>query len=394
MSIWKNNTLEARKARWDALWALEDLPRPLWFVPADPMIALPAEYLGAGKSISRLYSDPDYQLAESLKFNKFAGRLQRFWARDDFIPRLQPLFGQGVFASAFGCQIEFPDHQMPVNRPLIEAGSPSAAVYELPSPGVHDGLLGPMLEMVERFNHTAGDQYTIAMTDLQGPIDTAYLIWNSIDFMLAMTDDPDAVHHLMAKVTDLIIAFVKEYKTRVRDFTGTFFPPAYLPDGMGIEIAEDMLALISSEHYETFSLPYVNRLSEEFGGIFIHSCGNIEHQLGVLGKVHNLRGLNFGVSETRFEAVWGALGGVTVLIPHCSSEMMVAEFRNAFDWVEHVLQIKTHNRGLALMIAPQIADFQDSKLAMALGKRVSFYDDLPGFAAFPFRIKRLLKRYA
>jgi hypothetical protein len=358
------------------------------------MIALPAEYLGAGKSISRLYSDPDYQLQESLKFNRFASRLQRFWARDDFVPRLQPLFGQGIFASAFGCQIEFPDHQMPVNRPLIKTGSPADAVYDLPTPSVHDGLLGPMLEMVERFNQAAGSRYAIALTDLQGPIDTAYLIWNPVDFMVTMFDTPAAVHYLMRKVTDLIIAFEKEYKALVRDFTGTFFPPAYLPDGMGIEIAEDVLALVSPEHYEEFSLPYVNQLSEEFGGVFIHSCGDIEHQLDVLGKVHNLRGLNFGVSETRFEAVWVALGGKTVLIPHCSSEAVVANFRDAFDWVEHVLKIKTHNRGLALMVAPQVADFQATKLAMALGRPVSFYDDLLGFVTFPFRIRRMLKRYA
>jgi hypothetical protein len=139
------------------------------------------------------------------------------------------------------------------------------------------------------------------------------------------------------------------------------------------------------------SLPYLNELSEEFGGIIIHSCGNTEHQMDVLGKVHNLRGIKFGVSETRFEVLWERFGGKLVLLPHCSAVSLVANFKNAYEWVEHVLKVKTHNRGLALMIAPQVVDFQASEMKTALRQKSSLFDNLLEVLLFGHRIRKMIK---
>ena len=170
--------------------------------------------------------------------------------------------------------------------------------------------------------------------------------------MVAMYTNPAEVHHLMRLCTDLIIDHVKAMRTKVDELVPAHVPTVYLPDGMGLAVSEDVLALLSPSLYETFSLPYLNELSEEFGGILIHSCGNFEHQLDVLAKVHNLRGINFGVSETRFEAVWDKFGGKTAVIPHCTAEVVVAKYKNALEWIEHVLRITDQNRGLALQVIP------------------------------------------
>ena len=132
---------------------------------------------------------------------------------------------------------------------------------------------------------------------LQGPLDTAYLVWEPSAFMVAMYTNPKEVHHLMRLVTDLIIKFVKEMRSRCPEFIPCHYPPLYLPDGRGISISDDCLAVVSPKLYEEFALPYVNELSEEFGGAFIHSCGDFVHQLDNLTKVHELRGLNFGATE-------------------------------------------------------------------------------------------------
>ncbi len=372
MDIWKDHSQEAKKQRWEALWAMEDLPRPLWFIPASPVLATSIQWGAKKRSLTGLFLDRDIQLHTSLKFNKFFEKAQRFWSKDDFVMQLQPFMGVGVFASAFGCKVKFPWDQMPWSYPLIEAGEPAEKVYDLQTPDVRDGLLGDILDFSEYFENKAGHQYPIAMTDLQGPMDTAYLVWDSCDFMVAMYENPEAVHHLMRLCTDLIIKFVKEMRSKVSEFIPSHFPPVYLPDGKGIAVSEDALAVLSKPLYEKFSLPYINELSEEFGGIIIHSCGNFEHQLDVLKKVHNLRGINFGISETRFEAVWEALGEKTCVIPHCSGEIIVAEFKNSLEWVEHVLKKKTHNRGLALMVPPAVGDIHKISLDTALGRKVEF----------------------
>jgi hypothetical protein len=392
-SIWKENTTEARIARWEALWALEDLPRPIWYVPADPILTLQNEYNKQGKSLRRLMTDPQYQYEESVNWNHFYERLQRFFYQDDFIPRLQPQIGIGVFASAFGAEVTICDEQLPMTHPVIQPGEPATRVYELPPPKVDAGQLGEVLEYARLFARESGRRYPIALTDLQGPLDTAYLIWNTNDFMIAMLEHPAEVHHLMRMVTDLIIKFIKELRASVPWFVPSHFPPIYLPDGKGITISEDVLALLSPKLYAEFSLPYLNELSEEFGGIVIHSCGNIEHQLQNLEKVYNLRAINFGVSETRFEAVWERFGGKVVLLPHCSSVDLVCKFSTAYDWVEHVLQIKTCNRGLALMVAPQVNDFHASEMKTAMREKSSLFDNLFETLRFGSKMRQLLNKY-
>jgi len=392
MNIWKQNSTEARKQRWEALWAMEDLPRPLWFIPATPVLSVALNRMRKRIPVTSLFTDRDVQLQASLKFNRFFERMQKYWSKDDFVTHLQPQVGVSAFASAFGCEVSFPPDNLPWSRPVIKAGEPADKVNEMEQPGARAGLLGDVLDYAEYFDKAAGGRCPIAVTDLQGPMDTAYLVWDSCDFMVGMFDHPAEVHRLMRMCTDLIIDHVREMKKRVREFVPAHFPPVYLPDGMGIAVSEDALAVLSAPLYEEFSLPYINELSEEFGGVLIHSCGNFEHQLGVLEKVHNLRGINFGVSETRFEAVWERFGGRTAVIPHCSAETIVADFKNAFEWVEHVLKTKTTNRGLALMVYPVVGDVHRASLDAALGRKTE--SSAWRMLRFGRDMRKLIKRYS
>jgi len=73
VDIWKDHSQEAKKERWKALWAMEELPRPIWFIPACPMLAIPQERIGMGIPVTDLFTRKEVQLAESLKFNRFSG---------------------------------------------------------------------------------------------------------------------------------------------------------------------------------------------------------------------------------------------------------------------------------------------------------------------------------
>ncbi len=179
MNTWNSQSIEAKKERWNALWALEDMPRPLWFIPATPALAVAGYNLAVKRSVTGIFVDRDIQLDASLKFNKFFEFAQKIWSRDDFITHLQPQMGVGVFASAFGCKVEFPWDQMPWSHPLIKAGDSPDLVNHIKPPGVRAGLLGEILDFAQYFNKKAGKKYPIAMTDLQGPMDTAYLVWDS-----------------------------------------------------------------------------------------------------------------------------------------------------------------------------------------------------------------------
>ncbi|HUS81641.1 MAG TPA: uroporphyrinogen decarboxylase family protein, partial [Dehalococcoidia bacterium] len=194
--------------RWEAFWSLENVGRPLWMVPTAP--AATAALLGLAR-LAELFKDKEVQLKAELDLLRWRESLG---ANDDFVPHLQPQGGTSVFASAFGCEVQYFDHTLPWAHPVIKANDPPEKVYELPAPRVVDGQLGQMLEFNDYFVSQTGGRYPMALTDLQGPLDTAYLVWDSSAFMLAMYTNPKEVHHLMRLVTDLIIKYVKEQRAR------------------------------------------------------------------------------------------------------------------------------------------------------------------------------------
>jgi len=334
-------------ARWEAFWSLEDIGRPLWMIPSTPVLSV-AE-LGL-VPLRPLLQDREQQLNAQLGLLQWRQSVE---VGDDFVPHIQAQQGVTVFASAFGCEVQFFDHTLPWAHPVILPEDPPEKVYELPVPAVSDGQLGTILEWGDYFVERTSGRYALALTDLQGPLDSSYLVWEPAAFMVAMYTNPREVHHLMRLMTDLIIRFVREQRSRVPEFMPCHYPPVWLPDGRGISVSDDCLAVLSPALYEQFALPYVNELSEEFGGVFIHSCGNFVHQLDNLEKVHNLRGLNFGASETPFEAVWERFGGRTAIVTHLGLNKDI-HFGSEADYVRHVLRVKNHDRGLCVLVLPAV----------------------------------------
>jgi len=360
---------------WKEFWALEDRERPLWLIPSEPVLTASALLM---EPLTRLFREKEVQLRASLNVLNWR---ETITAGDDFVPHLEPYGGVTVFASAFGSEVEFFDHTLPWAHPVIKADDPPEKVYELPAPKITDGQLGEMLEFIDYFVEQTKGRYPIANTDLQGPLDTAYLVWDSSAFMLAMYTNPKEVHHLMRLVTDLIIDYVKEARKHSPEFIPCHYPPLYIPDGEGLQISDDGLAVISAKLYEEFCLPYVNELSEEFGGISIHSCGNFVHQFDNLAKVHNLRGLNFGASETPFEAVWERFNGKTAIIPHLGLNNSSGDihFADTQEYMEHVLRTKTHNRGFGIIVLPLPEDH---------------LNEIGGVEGFATRCRETVARYA
>lgn len=325
--------IDERKAFLTGLWHLEDLPRPAYQITR----AVQHE-----TTMLERFQDPQKTLVAQLK--EFEANL---CFRSDYVPAFFPYLGTGVFASAFGCQIEWFEERDPWALPIIS--DDPQRVYELEPPAVTDGLLGRALEMTAYFREKTDGRYPIRMTDLQSPLDTASLIWKSDQFLMAMYTAPREVHYLLELVTDLIIRFVRRQRDVAGDFIPLHFPFVWMPDDYGIGVSEDLLALISPALFDEFALPYNNRLSEEFGGLVIHSCGNFVHNLDGLAKIKDLRAINFGATETPFSAVAKKFSGQAAIIPHIGLNRDI-RFDSVLDYVESVLRQKKTNRGLFIIM--------------------------------------------
>jgi hypothetical protein len=230
-------------------------------------------------------------------------------------------------------------------------GEPES-VRTLPAPTMDSGEIPRILHHTRHYiKHTNG-LFPIRLTDVQGPLDAAALIAGHTEFLSLIMTDPHTAHHLLRAVTDFVITLVKAQRQIVTasgvEFVPSMFQP-WMPDGTGVSIANDECVMMSAEMHDTFSVPYMNMLSEEFGGIAMHSCGDWTHQFSSLDKVRNLRGLEFGASEASYERVLQRFGGRMVLACRVGLHRDV-HFDGMKDYVARILNAASTYRGLFINV--------------------------------------------
>lgn len=270
--------------------------------------------------------------------------------RGDLVPALCPTFGVVAIPSAFGAEVVWWERDFPAVMPLL--GDEPEAVYDLPRPGVRDGVLAKILDCSRFFIEKTRGRYPIRLGDIQGPLDNAALIFGHTRFLQALLTHPKEVHYVLGLVTDLMIEFASAQRNLVRGLGAEFVPSEFqpwMPDGRGISVANDVGVMISPAQHDEFGLPYLNRLSEALGGVYIHSCGDWTHLFPSLEKVRGLRGLEFGASEAPYKRVLDRFGGKTVLACRVGLHRDI-RFRGMADYVERILRASRTARGLFIHV--------------------------------------------
>jgi hypothetical protein len=192
----------------------------------------------------------------------------------------------------------------------------------------------------------------IRLGDIQGPLDNAALIFGHTSFLEALITAPRDVHLLLDMITDLMIEFVAAQRGLVHAAGAEFVPSSFqpwLPDGEGISVANDVAVMLSPELHDEFGVPYLNRLSNAFGGVYIHSCGDWTHLFPSLEKVRGLRGLEFGASEAPYDKVLARFGGRTVLACRVGLHRDI-RFAGMADFVRKVIAAAPMPRGLFIHV--------------------------------------------
>lgn len=322
------------------VWQLEN-DRPAF------QINLPVD---SGTTMLERFDDPARMLAHWAK-----EVVEHQGIEDDYVPIRPTYLGTGVFPSAFGSPVQFFENADPWAEPAITTNPDD--VYSLDQPSITDGLLQRVLDLTQfaatRDVPVGNGQVRVRVTDVQGPLDVAYLVWKSEEFMIGLLKHPQEAHVLMQKCTDLVIDFVTEQRRLIKslgaEFVPCHYPPIWMPDGLGITVSDDCAALLSPRVYEKFALPYLNQVSEAFGGVVVHSCGDFSHNLKNLEKVHNLRGIDFAVGEQSLEPIAERFAGKCVLSVRLGLDKD-KKFASIPEWVEHVVNSVSTTRGLYLTI--------------------------------------------
>jgi hypothetical protein len=270
--------------------------------------------------------------------------------RGDLVPALCPTLGVIAVPSAFGAEVVWWENDFPAVRPVI--GDHPEKARALARPKITDGELGRILDYTRVFLERTGGKMPIRLGDIQGPIDNAALIFGHTSFLEALITAPREVHALLDMITDLMIEFTAAQRDIVRAAGAEFVPSSFqpwLPDGRGISVANDVGVMLSPALHDEFSVPYLNRLSDAFGGVYVHSCGDWTHLFPSLENVRKLRGLEFGASEAPYDKVLARFGGRTVLACRVGLHRDI-RFHGMADFVRRVVAAAPTPRGLFIHV--------------------------------------------
>lgn len=159
-----------------------------------------------------------------------------------------------------------------------------------------------VLESIRYFKKMVGENIPISLTDTQSPLDNAMLIWETNSFIEACYDAPEAVHHFMSKITELMIEFSL---VQIKEIGHNIARPGHnaalnRPWGKtaGIGLSDDFLVTVSPKFYNEFGRQYNEKIAEALGGAVIHSCGFWSQDIisAVLGT-KGLMGVELAISE-------------------------------------------------------------------------------------------------
>ena len=137
----------------------------------------------------------------------------------------------------------------------------------------------------------------ISLPDLQGPMDTADILWGTEIFLMIL-QEPELVTALMDKIIRTMLAVIDYYRKFTYDRLDT---AANTQHGYNIPgrlmIRNDSSIMISPDTYREVVRPSDAEILQKVGTGSIHFCGNGQHLVEPMLEIHNLRGLDFGQAD-------------------------------------------------------------------------------------------------
>ena len=251
--------------------------RPYYLTGTNPK-KIPEDYFDNPKTMM------DYQLEGFLEHMNIV--------EDDTVPYIMPWFGTGVIPSAFGSEIKFGYKNDPAV--LTKAINDIKEISKIKIPDFEgDGLMPRVLEFMD-FMKDNDYGIPVSITDTQSPLDIIGLMCGHENLYYWIADDPVAIKHLFEIVTETLILWTKKQKEilglEIDEANG--LQDIWTPKGVGIWLSEDDDMMTSPEIWKEFVMGPVEKILGEFGGGFLHFCGNSEHHINNYKKLINLKGFN------------------------------------------------------------------------------------------------------
>lgn len=283
-------------------------------------------------SMREYFLEPRKQIIGNLLHAKFM--LDTFDHDMLGVESMGPSFHNTVEASAMGCEVVFPEHDVAMARTPLLQSIDQVDRLEVPDPR-KDGLMAKCFEYYEFFRRELGEQMRVTVGgSCDGVFTLATQLVSPRQIIRAMHQDPSAVRKLLDVCLETEVVWTEE---RMKE------------EGREGEVhaswsfADDSCQLLSPAMYQEFVAPYHRRLVDRFsrgevGGI--HMCGHVSHLVPTIRKLFHPQQWDFGYP---IDAYWAKesvgddcvlMGNISPLLPaNGTPEEVEAASRRCLDAV-------------------------------------------------------------
>lgn len=194
----------------------------------------------------------DYFLFPEKRFQAYLQLIERFpdvlWTPDYWVE-----YGMAIEPSAFGARMHFHQEYPPSIEPVIS--SPEHWAHA-PLPDVaEDGLMPLALRQMKHYEEwLAAEGMGLKMAAARGPLVTASWVMGVSQLMTGILTHPKEIQTFLGNITTTIIAWLRSQLDTMRD-------PG------SIMLLDDIVGMISPEHFHEFAEPHLQRIFEEFDGL-------------------------------------------------------------------------------------------------------------------------------
>lgn len=224
--------------------------------------------------------------------------------QDDSFPALgipRTVHGQSqTLAEIFGCRLIPQESEQDLFFPVpwIETASDVDRINLKP---VEKCLYGKAIEFAKYAHEATNGELSIRNPVMTGPIDTANYILGTMRLMEWIYEEPEALHRLIEKITNVLIDIIKKLQAASG---GKLCPDCSSCLPYGFALCSEVRHLISTEVYNEFESPYLRKIGRECGSYMFHSCGTWERMLEIDTADPNLMLINFQSKEMDLEKVY------------------------------------------------------------------------------------------
>lgn len=182
------------------------------------------------------------------------------------------------------------------------------------------------------------DRIWLRTPDNQGPLNTAGMVLNQEELLMALYTDADDVHRFLHQVTDHLIAYQQWLRNNSGGkLCGNVWPHTFLPPEYGVALTEDLMPLMSAKSYADFGIPTIRRMADALGPLHIHCCGEWGRHVPALEQSDiPICAVEFHYPFTTVDDVLPLAETGTVLVPMIVLDKQ-DEFETICDYYRHLL---------------------------------------------------------